>query len=242
MSNNASNQTNHNVRGGSDNAPSYSRAEMEAAAALVALSQDNRHRNLSSMGGTLIWDVRTNTRRPQPIFEGDNGRVNPFAPAQNNSAFSTPASCDFNAMLAERLWTISLVHLAPPQIELASERSTAGAVLPEGLQVPRTSETPTYPEELGRFIDLWDAHGYTGKTIGQMLFQNHVFFSHSYINERTGHGYGYSEGLIRSLSYEEPDADMGDTDYGEEDEEEEEDEEDELERWENPFKYWYDAR
>lgn len=219
MSNNASNQTNNNTRVGSDNALSYSRAEMEAAAALVALSQDNRHRNPSSMGGILIWDVRTNTRQRQPIFENENGRVNPFARAQNNSAFSTPASSDFNAMLAERLWSISLVHLAPPQIELPSERPTAGAILPECLHVRRSSETLNFPEELGLFIDLWDAYGYTGKTIGQMLFQNHVLFSHSYITERTGHGYGYSENLMRSLSHEEPDFGTGDSDYGEDDDE-----------------------
>ncbi len=163
---------------------------MEAAAALVALSQNNPDHTRSREPGVLIWDVRTDSRRLEPVFENANGRVNPFGRVQNNCPFSIPTLSDFNVMLAERLWSISLVHLLPPQIELASERFTAGAFLPRSLQVPGRPELGNMPEALGRFIDMWDAYGYTGRTIGQMLFRNCIFFSHLYISQRTGRPYG----------------------------------------------------
>ena len=240
MSNNASIQTNRNVRMRSGYPPAHSPADMEAAAALVALSQDDPNRNPSSTRRTLIWDVRTNARRLEPVFENENGRVNPFARAQNHGPFSTPAPWDFDAMLAERLWSISLVHLVPPQIELASERFTAGAIPPMVLQISSSSEIPNIPEELGRFVDLWDAYGYTGPTIGEMLSRNNVMIPRSYISERLGYGHGDSDNDPRSFSDGELDADLDDSGYEEDDEGEDDDDEDEREDWQSELEFWYD--
>lgn len=249
MSNNASNQTNRNVQVISGYSPAHSPADMEAAAALVALSQGNPNHNPSSTRGTLIWDVRTNTRRLEPVFETENGRVNPFAREQNNGASSTPVPWwDFDAMLAERLWSISLVHLVPPQIELASERFTAGAVRPMVLQISSSSEIPNIPEELGRFVDLWHDYGYTGHTIGEMLSRNNVMVPRSYISERLDRRHPDSDSDLRSFSDGDLDAEMDDSGYEVDDEaedddgEEEDEEEDECEDGQSELEFWYDER
>ncbi|ERF71184.1 hypothetical protein EPUS_06013 [Endocarpon pusillum Z07020] len=243
--NNASNQTNRNVRVISGYPPAHTPADMEAAAALVALSQGNPNHNPSSTRGTLIWDVRTDSRRLEPVFENENGRVNPFARAQNNGASSIPAPCDFNAMLAERLWSISLVHLVPPEIEFASERFTAGAMPPTVLQVSRRSEIPMIPEELGRFVDLWTDYGYTRHTIGEMLARNNVMIPRSYISERLASRQADSDNDLRSFSDGGLDVEMDDSGYEVDDEEEGDDGEDDDDEdgrgdRQSELEFWYD--
>ncbi|KAF7508302.1 hypothetical protein GJ744_009447 [Endocarpon pusillum] len=245
MSNNASKQTNGNVRVISGDLPAHSPAAMEAAAALVALSQGPPNHDPSSTRGTLIWDVRTDTRQLE------NGRVKAFARAQNNDAFSPPAPWGLDAMLADRLWTISLVHLGPPQIELVSERCTAGAMPPTVLQVSSSSEKANVLKELlGRFVDLWDDHGYTRHTIGQMLARNNVLIPPSYISERLARRRASSDNDLRGFSDADLDAEMDDSGYevddeeehneGEDDDDDDDDDEDECEDWQSELEFWYD--
>lgn len=213
-------------------------SDLEAASILLSLSRSGPNRtgvNERAVPEFLIWDVRTMSRRLDPIVENDNGRVNPFGQAQINGPSSTRARSNPIAELAERLWSISLVHLVPPQIELASERFTPAAPsLPYVMRFLRCCEVP---EEVGRFINLWDAAGYTPQMILQMLCRNNVIIPHEYIIRRLGlQNAVFSDSSLRTTSGgEEWNAGMPGVELTEED-----DDEDERQDWESDLELWYD--
>jgi hypothetical protein len=146
-----------------------------AAQALVALSQSGAIRTAvhgRAVSNVLVWDVRTKRTRLDSTDENIR-EVNPFREAQVSGLLSE---------LAERLWSISLVHVDPPQIELAAERITSSFYhFPPVIQYDRYSEVP---QEVGRFVDMWDAAGYTLDTVLEMLCRNNVIVPREYIVRR----------------------------------------------------------
>jgi hypothetical protein len=146
-----------------------------AAQALVPLGQSGAIRTAvhgRAVSNVLVWDVRTKRTRLDSTDENIR-EVNPFREAQISGPLSE---------LAERLWSISLVHVDPPQIELAAERITSSFYhFPPVIRYDRYSEVP---EEVGRFVDMWDAAGYTLDTVLEMLCRNNVIVPREYIVRR----------------------------------------------------------
>ena len=162
-------------------------SNMAAAQALVALSRSGAIRTAvhgRAVSNVLVWDVRTKRMRPDSTDENIR-EVNPFREAQAISGHpSGEARSNSLAELAERLWSISLMHIDPPRIELAAERITSHLYsLPPVIRYDCYSDVP---EEVGSFVDMWDVAGYTLDRVLEMLHRNNVMVPREYLVRRLG--------------------------------------------------------
>ena len=249
MSSNANLRARSNAAVRSSSLRSFSAADIEAARTLVSLSQGGSNRNpgnsRSSVNGRAtatvrVRDVRTSALRVEDVALIDGGVANPFSLAHASTNSPAASSLDPMAHLAERLRSISLVHLTPPQIARASQRSPSGATgLPHVIRYHHCSETP---EEVGRFVDFWDAHGLTPRGINDMLWWNNIVVPRQYILQRLGFGNGLRESDLRRMFGGGSEARTGTPESRSRHSGEDESDDDQHRRdsWESQLELWYE--
>jgi hypothetical protein len=218
-----------------ERAPSMS--DLEAANVLSTLSQSGQNGTAIQERPapiSLVLDVRTMRTRLDSTDEDIRG-VNPFREAQSHGPLSAWERSISVAELAERLWSISLVHLELPQIELAAERITSTLhSIPLIIRFHRYSDVP---EEVGRFVDMWDAAGYTPEMVLEMLCRNNLLIPRGYIVQRLGlQNAVNSVPTPQTLRRDDLNDCTSDDGFMEEDNLEE----DERDDWESELELWYD--
>jgi hypothetical protein len=210
-----------------------SASNMETAQALVALSRSGAIRTAvhgRAVSKVLVWDVRTKRMRLDSTDENIR-EVNPFR-GPHASDLSDEARSNSSSELAERLWSISLMHIDPPQIELEAERITSDLYsLPPIIHCGRC---PDVPEQVGCFVDMWDVAGYTLDMVLDMLLHNNIIVPREYLVRRLG----LQNGVSLVPTPQEPVVDQwvpDDEFMGEDDLDE-----DPRDEWEDDLELWYE--
>ena len=218
---------------------------MQAAAILLSLSR----------GGSNHTAIAQ--PQPQPQYGNDQGSRDRLESisltgeggfgctnlSETNSAFLPPLHSNPMAELVERLRNISFAQISHTLAEHDPQQTSFGTLSsPPVIHYYRCSEVP---EEVGRFIDIWNFRGYTSEGILNMLLLNNVIIPHECLYGRLAYTPSNSESYLRSTFGEDWTTHAGATTshqlrHNREDEETEEEGGDEgsMQSWEDQVEQW----
>lgn len=245
MSNHTTSEGNQGQQVTSGIPSTFSTADIQAAETLVSLSRGDSKRIAVAQpqSPSQYGNDQTLLGRLESISLTGGGVFSRPRQPPANSTIAAPSTSDPVAQLVKRLHDISLAHMNDSEEEKSDHRSKFGTLdSSDVIGYYRCSEVP---EEVGRFVDLWDARGYTFEGILNMLLLNNVIVPHEYVYGRLAYGNSYTDSHLRSTFGGEWDAPSGSLATrqaahkgGDVEMEGEFDDDDSTESWEDQIEQW----